>query len=67
MKAINNLKDMTLAELKPYMSEYLRRKRSGKTPVPPILKPCKQCGNMLSARQRRYACPQCGTYNREVR
>jgi predicted RNA-binding Zn-ribbon protein involved in translation (DUF1610 family) len=58
--------DMTLAELKPFMSEYIRRMRTGKT-TNPILRPCTKCGTLLNARQRRYACPKCGTYNREVR
>jgi hypothetical protein len=59
--------DMTLGELKPFFAEFLKRKRKGRTPNPPILKPCKQCGRNLNARERRYACPKCGTYNREVR
>ena len=59
--------EMGLRELKPYFSEYLKRKRKGKTPNPPILRPCKQCGTLLSARQRRLRCPKCATYNREVK
>jgi len=60
-------KDMTLLELKPYVTEYLSRKRAGRKPNPPKLKPCKECGEMLNARQRRYPCPKCGTYNREAK
>jgi ribosomal protein S27AE len=58
--------DMSLSELRPYMAEYLSRKR-GTNPTRVVLRPCKECGEMLSARQRRYACPKCGTYNREVK
>lgn len=57
--------DMSLTELRPYMAEYLRRKRGTKPARAAVLKPCKSCGTQLSARQRRYPCPKCGTYNRE--
>jgi ribosomal protein S27AE len=60
-------KEMTLTELRPYMAEYLRRKRGTKPAKPRVLKACKECGEMLTARQRRYACPKCGTYNREAK
>ena len=59
--------EMTIGELKPYAAEYISRKRGKRATTPPILKPCKECGTLLSARQRRYPCPKCGTYNREVR
>jgi ribosomal protein L32 len=59
--------DMTLPELRPYMAEYLWGKRGTKPARAPVLRPCKQCGEMLNARQFRYPCPKCGTYNREVK
>jgi NADH pyrophosphatase NudC (nudix superfamily) len=58
--------DMTLDELRPYMAEFLRRQRSGKPTTPPILKPCRECSEMLTARQRRYPCPKCGARNRNL-
>lgn len=58
--------DMTISELQPYMAEYLRRKR-GTRPTRAVLKPCKECGKVLTARQRRYPCAKCGTYNREAK
>jgi uncharacterized paraquat-inducible protein A len=58
--------DMTISELRPYMVEYLKRKR-GTKPTRAVLKPCKKCSETLTARQRRYPCPKCGTYNREVK
>lgn len=69
-KEKSNLKypeEMTLAELRPYMAEYVRRQRLGKAARPRIEKPCRLCGTMLSARARRLACPTCGAYNREVK
>ena len=49
--------NMTLTELRPYMAEFIRRKRKGKTARPAIHKLCPKCGKMTTARQRRLACP----------
>jgi hypothetical protein len=52
--------DMTLKELKPFMAEYIRRKRKGRTARPRVMKPCPNCGTELTATERRYKCRVCG-------
>jgi hypothetical protein len=59
-------RSLTLKELAPFMSAYMSKKRSGKPVRERIELPCAGCGRMLSARERRYACPDCGTQNRKL-
>ena len=58
--------DMTLDELRPYASEFIRRNRIGKTARPKALKPCRDCGKMLGFMERRKPCPKCGHVNRHL-
>jgi len=60
-------RSLTLNQLKPFASAYQSKKQAGKLITPRIELPCAGCGRMLSARERRYACPDCGTQNRKLR
>jgi len=53
--------ELTKEELLPYYREYLRRIKPA-TPNAPIVEPCRVCGELLNARQRRRACPKCGKH-----
>jgi hypothetical protein len=53
---------MTLEELRPFYAEFLKRSGAHR---PATLAPCHKCGKMLSARERRAACPNCGASNRK--
>ena len=59
-------RSLTLNELRPFASAYISKMRKGKPVRPRIELPCAGCGRMLSARERRYACPDCGTQNRKL-
>lgn len=51
----------------PLYSEVGRRRRAlrkASPPKPPKLAPCVHCQAMLTVRQRRSACPQCGKYQK---
>ena len=58
---------LTLNQLRPFASAYMSKRRAGKAVRPRIELPCAGCGRMLSARERRYACPDCGTQNRNLK
>jgi hypothetical protein len=60
-------RSLTLRELKPFMSAYISKLRAGKPVRARIELPCAGCGRMLSARERRLACPDCGTQNRKLK
>ena len=64
--ALLNPDDMAVEELRPFARAYHRKMHLGQKPINKKVQPCKQCSTELTARQRRYACPKCGTYNREV-
>jgi hypothetical protein len=57
---------LTLHELKPFMSAYISKLRSGKPVRERVELPCAGCGRLLSARERRVKCPDCGTQNRKL-
>ena len=59
-------RSLTLKELRPFMSAFMSKQRAGVQVRPRIELPCGGCGRMLSARERRYACPDCGTQNRKL-
>ena len=58
---------MTLNELRPFVSAFMSKMRKGKPVRERIELPCMGCCRMLSARERRYACPDCGTQNRNLK
>jgi hypothetical protein len=60
-------RSLTLKELRPFVSAYMSKKRKGKPARKRIELPCAGCGRMLSARERRVACPGCGTQNRNLK
>ncbi len=59
-------KNMTDEQLRPYMEEWHSRRRA-KQPAPRarVLAPCRKCGEVLSATERR-ACPKCAEMKRAL-
>lgn len=54
------LQDMTLEELKPYVTEYYRRVRTQQAPPRgKVTSECKHCGKPFGARELRTHQPQC--------
>jgi hypothetical protein len=60
-------RSLTLKELRPFASAFQSKMRKGKPVRERIELPCAGCGRLLSARERRYACPDCGTQNRNLK
>jgi hypothetical protein len=60
-------RSLTLKELRPFASAYVSKQRKGKPARNRIELPCTGCGRLLSARERRYSCPDCGTQNRNLK
>jgi hypothetical protein len=54
-------RSLTLAQLRPFAGAYQSKKLRGRLVRPRIELPCVDCARPLSARERRYACPDCGS------
>lgn len=51
--------DCTDDELRPYAAEYARRKATGRSNKPKVLRPCPVCGELFGARELKAHRPHC--------